>query len=734
MKKLITILLILVGMSAFGQTPSQTFNGLLYQYNNGHYIKGSAFIPRDTVPWTGSMGDSGRIAFKDGKFWGHHGVLGWVEIGKDPDLSAYMRKKPSRIFPYDSSYYIAPSVAGASDIELVNFGNTAHLDYPIYQNPMALWANNWAMGFGVNVQYDSTAKRYKVFNPDYPVSYYEAGWEGVTLHVIPANQADTVDQYPHEPFQVRPGLDGDVLIDPNRQYIQIKAPLAARYDTSFNVGETSYGWWGPDTRPFQWYFSEYPMSNGNIYAQFDQYTSQASSAPKFQFRRSRGSYSAPAAVQAGDTLGNIQMFSHDGSSFLNTVRLYGKATANATAGSAPTVATLRASDGGASAGELSVSSSGNVGVNTDAPVGIIHAVKEGFGGAMYIDRYSNGLGNLPPAIYGIRANGSLSSPSGVLKNDELLSLAASGAVGSTLDRTARGAMSFSADADWSGSNMSTRFDLYLTSTINDARRVLSIDHTGHAAFADTTDPTARLWVDGYIKAQALPYSSGSYSLLVKNAASDLFETVSPTAFAPSSPSGDYVQLSPLSRQAGSFSINSSSDIVSTGNAFLSIGQTTATPTNQAGLVVDGVNGDFIGGDYLRLIQLQTGEVKLQNLNSASMTLGAGGASSNNIVLNGDNSTSFGGAVHLPLMSTSGNVTLDASHHIVRVTSTAHAVTLPSASSCAGRVYSIQNYNTGGNVTISSVQIYGVSTTAIPNNTEWTVYSDGSDWVLKSRSN
>lgn len=38
-----------------------------------------------------TAGDSGRLAFQFGKFWGHYGPLGWLEIGKDPDLSAYMK-------------------------------------------------------------------------------------------------------------------------------------------------------------------------------------------------------------------------------------------------------------------------------------------------------------------------------------------------------------------------------------------------------------------------------------------------------------------------------------------------------------------------------------------------------------------------------------------------------------------------------------------------------------------
>lgn len=97
-----------------------------------------------------------------------------------------------------------------------------------------------------------------------------------------------------------------------------------------------------------------------------------------------------------------------------------------------------------------------------------------------------------------------------------------------------------------------------------------------------------------------------------------------------------------------------------------------------------------------------------------------------------------GSVSLTHTVTTGNLTLTDAHNVVRVANSAHAITLPSAASAysggEGRVYTIVNYNTGGSATISSVQVYGAATTSIPNNTSWTIQSDGTNWILISRSN
>jgi len=93
------------------------------------------------------------------------------------------------------------------------------------------------------------------------------------------------------------------------------------------------------------------------------------------------------------------------------------------------------------------------------------------------------------------------------------------------------------------------------------------------------------------------------------------------------------------------------------------------------------------------------------------------------------STRLSGGVKMPIISTSGSVTLTTSNMTVIVTNTAHVVTLPLASSCTGQVFNLVNYNTGGNVTISSVLRDGSATTIFPNNAKWTVQSNGTSWYV-----
>lgn len=86
-----------------------------------------------------------------------------------------------------------------------------------------------------------------------------------------------------------------------------------------------------------------------------------------------------------------------------------------------------------------------------------------------------------------------------------------------------------------------------------------------------------------------------------------------------------------------------------------------------------------------------------------------------------------GAVSFPFAATSVNLTLDNTHHTVRVTATS-TITLPAASSCLGRVYCIINYNTGGNITTSAyLSPLAVSTTTVANGTTLWVQSDGTNW-------
>ena len=89
----------------------------------------------------------------------------------------------------------------------------------------------------------------------------------------------------------------------------------------------------------------------------------------------------------------------------------------------------------------------------------------------------------------------------------------------------------------------------------------------------------------------------------------------------------------------------------------------------------------------------------------------------------------GGSFAAAQLATTGNITLTDQHFVVRIVNSAHVITLPTATTCTGRIYKLINYNTGANVTISSVNRDGVAVTLLPNNAKWTIQSDGTNWYV-----
>lgn len=87
MKYLLIIIFVLFSLDGFsqGQWNNQSVNTKVNRLKGDSVV----IVPRDTSatnnaldPKTGSpVGDSGRIAYKGQKFWGHYGSLGWQQIG-----------------------------------------------------------------------------------------------------------------------------------------------------------------------------------------------------------------------------------------------------------------------------------------------------------------------------------------------------------------------------------------------------------------------------------------------------------------------------------------------------------------------------------------------------------------------------------------------------------------------------------------------------------------------------
>lgn len=110
--------------------------------------------------------------------------------------------------------------------------------------------------------------------------------------------------------------------------------------------------------------------------------------------------------------------------------------------------------------------------------------------------------------------------------------------------------------------------------------------------------------------------------------------------------------------------------------------------------------------------------------TGSMTVGVSGTNTS-LQVNGSQGGSY--------FVTNSNITLNNTRYILRVTTGGITITLPPNSGIEGRIYKIRN-ETATPCTISSVLIDGVSTTTLPGNTYWEIFSDGVNWRLLSRSN
>ena len=85
-----------------------------------------------------------------------------------------------------------------------------------------------------------------------------------------------------------------------------------------------------------------------------------------------------------------------------------------------------------------------------------------------------------------------------------------------------------------------------------------------------------------------------------------------------------------------------------------------------------------------------------------------------------------GSVSKSIMSTSGNLTLTEDHYTVLITGN-HSITLPSASSCTGRIYVLKNKTTS-TISISTyINANSSSDTSIGNRDILIIQSDGTNW-------
>lgn len=92
----------------------------------------------------------------------------------------------------------------------------------------------------------------------------------------------------------------------------------------------------------------------------------------------------------------------------------------------------------------------------------------------------------------------------------------------------------------------------------------------------------------------------------------------------------------------------------------------------------------------------------------------------------DSTLDVNGSLSLNITSTSGNLTLDATHHTILINGN-HNITLPAANTCNGRVYVIKNPTTNTPTISSYNDLKGNASTTLGIETTISIQSDGTNW-------
>jgi len=191
---------------------------------------------------------------------------------------------------------------------------------------------------------------------------------------------------------------------------------------------------------------------------------------------------------------------------------------------------------------------------------------------------------------------------------------------------------------------------------------------------------------------------------------------------------------------GNTAIGSYALTANTGNGNIAIGQ------NAGRNNTSGVGNIFIGTDAAAVSPSASNTLIIANtattlpLISAQMTANGGSLTLNNTLASSSiasapsaSTLSVNGSVATNVLryTAGGSLTLDESHHSVRITTAAASITLPSALAAKGRVYVIMN---GSGLTFATAVVNPDGTAiATPTlNQVITIQSDGTDWVKISQ--
>lgn len=253
-------------------------------------------------------------------------------------LDGGLSPSASDIYPFAPAYKIAGDTLNNTPIEIANLGETDVAGDGKQQVLTGLVKNNWSLLNTWNVKFSKAGgtPKWVTHLAPYPQAVAEVGVEGITLHAVPVGGGNFSDTW-HEQFQVRAdGIDGGLGLTGN--WNQSKAPIVFKYSSASyaSLGD-QHPWTGGSTRantPFMLMASEEDKGTHNDYLRLAMYSGTAT-GPKQFFYKSRGTATAPTAVQSGDVTGGFVWAIHDGSGWQNTAGAFARSEATATSGVAP---------------------------------------------------------------------------------------------------------------------------------------------------------------------------------------------------------------------------------------------------------------------------------------------------------------------------------------------------------------------------------------------------------------
>lgn len=147
-----------------------------------------------------------------------------------------------------------------------------------------------------------------------------------------------------------------------------------------------------------------------------------------------------------------------------------------------------------------------------------------------------------------------------------------------------------------------------------------------------------------------------------------------------------------------------------------------------------INGSMKTSSYINSNYLGDGTTNLSDLlfftsgsTNSNMAISQNGYVGINNTPTPASTLEVNGSVAANVNTTSANLTLDATHHIVIITSGTPSITLPAANTCSKRIYHITNTTATARTISSYNDLSNTAVTSIAANTPISIVSDGTTW-------